>query len=500
MIKLKSLIALLLFTSILFTSCKDDDDDIRTELPSEIDFSQVEVQDFIWQGLNFWYLWKENVPKLDDSKLEDAQVYYDLLSSYDDPEAFFDDLIYEPESVDVFSWIVDDYVALENSFSGITKSTGAKIWYSYEKDINSNVFGYVQYVSADTEAANKNIKRGDIFNTVDGVQITINNYRSLFKDDGTYTLGFADLNGGNPISNGVTKELTPIQLTENPVHIVKTLDIEGTKIGYLMFNGFDAGFELKIDEAFAQLKAEGATKLVLDLRYNRGGYDYITSQVVSSITGQFAGEILKKDNYNPLVQKLYEDNFPDQLVSRFTTKVTNIEGTVLKETLSSLNMTELYVLTSDDTASASEVLISGLDPYIDVHTIGTTTYGKYTGSITLYDSDNFMKSGDNLNTNHTYAMQPIILKYTNINDVSVRGGIIPEIELPEYLSTLGVLGDPSEPLLAKAIEKITGLSAKKGKSLSLKEEKLVELKKIPNLNKFDSEFIITGKFPFLRTK
>lgn len=497
MIRLKSLITFLFISTFLFTSCKDDTDEIRIELPSDIDFSQVEIQDFIWQGLNLWYFWKADVPKLDDSRIEDPQEYFDLLSSFDQPGEFFEDLIYEPENVDVFSWIVDDYVVLLNSFSGISKSTGAIFWFSRLSGSETDLVGYVKYVLPNTEAANKNIKRGDIFNTVDGVQITINNYRDLFNND-TYTLGFADLNGGSPVSNGVSVEVTQSQLTENPVHIVKTLDIEGTKIGYLMYNGFDAGFEIEIDEAFAQLKAEGASELVLDLRYNRGGYDFITSQVVSSITGQFPGEILKKDNYNSFIQQFYEANLPERIVSRFSEKIINKNGDVLRETINSLYMTKIYVLTSDETASASEVLISGLKPYIDVYTIGATTTGKYTGSITLFDSDDFGENGDNLNPNHTYAMQPIILKYTNINDISVQGGILPDTELFERLSTFGKLGDPSEPLLAKAIEKITGLTSKEEKSISSKEDELVELKKIPNLNKFDSELIITTKLPFTR--
>ena len=95
------------------------------------------------------------------------------------------------------------------------------------------------------------------------------------------------------------------------------------------------------------------------------------------------------------------------------------------------------------------------------------TFGKYTGSITLYDSDNLRKDGDNLNTNHKYAMQPIILKYTNKNGETVQGGLVPTVESIEYLSEFGPLGDPSEPLLAETLAYITGveISARSKKGL-----------------------------------
>ena len=215
--------------------------------------------------------------------------------------------------------------------------------------------------------------------------------------------------------------------------------------------------------------------------------------MASSITGQFHGDILKRDVYNNEIQEYFENNNPDVLVDRFTNKVTDIERNVVRSSISSLNLNKLYVLTSSSTASASEVVISGLQAYIDVVAIGTDTFGKYTGSLTIYDSDNFRKDGDNLNPDHKWAMQPIIMKYTNSLGQDVKGGIPSTIQLVDYVSEYGVLGDVDEPLLAKAIETITGAVAK----ISYGEQKdLIELKELPNLNGFENDLIITKKLPF----
>ena len=90
--KFNYLMALFLFINISFISCNDDDE-IREPLPKTIDFSTVQVQDFIWQGLNFWYLWKANVPQLADNKIDDKQVYLNLLNTYQDAFASFESLL-----------------------------------------------------------------------------------------------------------------------------------------------------------------------------------------------------------------------------------------------------------------------------------------------------------------------------------------------------------------------------------------------------------------------
>ena len=99
------------------------------------------------------------------------------------------------------------------------------------------------------------------------------------------------------------------------------------------------------------------------------------------------------------------------------------------------------------------MVINSLDPYIDVVHIGDTTSGKYQASITLYDSDNFGRSG--ANRNHFYAIQPLVLKSLNkVGFTDYDDGLIPDIMLEEDETNAGVLGDSEEPLLKAALDMI----------------------------------------------
>jgi C-terminal processing protease CtpA/Prc len=111
------------------------------------------------------------------------------------------------------------------------------------------------------------------------------------------------------------------------------------------------------------------------------------------------------------------------------------------------------VLTTKSSASASELVINCLKPYINVIQIGDVTTGKNVGSITLYDSPTFAKQ--NVNPNHKYAMQPIVLKIVDKNGFGdYTAGISPTFLLSENLNDLGILGNVNEPLLNAAINQI----------------------------------------------
>ena len=215
-----------------------------------------------------------------------------------------------------------------------------------------------------------------------------------------------------------------------------------------MYNGFYPGYESHLNAAFGQLAAQGVTDLVLDLRYNSGGSIATATRLASMITGQFNGQLFAKEQWNGKLQAYYEDINPAALRDNFTNTIGN------SSSINSLNLNRIYVLTSKSTASASELVINGLAPYIDVIQIGDFTTGKNVGSITLYDSPDFGREGRS--AAHRYAMQPIVLKIVNKDGFGdYLGGLAPTYELPENLSNLGVLGNPSEPLLSTAIGLIT---------------------------------------------
>ena len=140
------------------------------------------------------------------------------------------------------------------------------------------------------------------------------------------------------------------------------------------------------------------------------------------------------------------------------------------KTINSLNLNKVHIIITGSSASASELVINGLNPYIDVRLVGEQTVGKYVASITLYDSDNFGRDG--ANPNHKYAMQPIVLEEVNNLGENDKDGFEPHIPLKEDLANLGVLGEDNEPLLQAAINDILGVSSKPIHTKSMEYESI----------------------------
>ncbi len=405
----------------------------------------LEVNNFIWKGLNSFYLWQNNVTDLADNRFLNSDSYQHFLNSEQNASQFFENLLYQRNVIDKWSWIVEDYIALENSFQGTSLHNGIEFGLLLEKGSTTDVFGYVRYVLPNTDASTKNVKRGMLFNAINGTKLTINNYRTLlFSSNVDYIINLADYNNGNPITNGTSIALTKSEYTENPVFITKTINSGNKKIGYLMYNSFTTNFDDELNAAFLSLKNEGITDLIIDLRYNGGGSVRTAVYLASMITGQFTGELFAKKQWNDKINSV-------NLEEKFTNQIDN---GVVQENINSLSLDRIYFITTNNSASASELVINGLNPYIDVKTVGTKTHGKYVGSITLYDSPNLYNK-ENINPNHTWAMQPIVLEIKNkLGDKSIEG-FIPDVELSEDYNNLGVLGEHSDPLLNRTITYIT---------------------------------------------
>lgn len=433
----KRIFLLLLASTTLLTSCfKDRDDEISSELTEEVAF---EVKDFIYRGLNFFYLYKADTPELANDAFANDDEKNIFLNSFESPEALFD-FLKSPE--DRFSLLTDDYVTLINSLSGITENNGMEYGLIRYPDGSGDVFGYVRYVLPNTDAAAKGLQRGIIFNTVDGQQITDTNFRELFEPT-TYTIGIATFDGETITSTNDTVELTKAPYTENPVFIANTLTVENQPIGYLMYNAFTRDFDPQLNAAFGQFKADGITELIIDLRYNGGGSVSTATDLAGMITGQFQGQVFYTEAWNADRQDDYAE--PGLFDGVLTTG----------EALNSLNLTRVYVITTARTASASELVINGLNPYIDVIQVGTSTTGKFQASFLLFDAPAPEFSFNQANPNHTYAMLPLVFKTLNSNGVTdFTDGLSPDVELGENYANLGVLGDVREPLLEACLAEI----------------------------------------------
>jgi len=467
------LIFLIAFT---LTSCFDDNDDMIHPA------STTEIGDFVWKGMNGYYLYNDNVPDLADDRFVTQGDLNNYISGFSSPQTLFENLVYDRPTTDKFSWIVSDYEALEASFAGVSKKNGMSFGFFVDPDTNSNkAYGYVRYVLPNSNAANNGIIRGMIFNSVNGSQITYDSATNQI-DNGTiavlsqdsYSIDLATYNGVAVNSLGTSVALTKTVLTENPILKSSVLEVNTIKIGYLMYNSFTANYDDELNAVFANFQANGVTQLVLDFRYNPGGSVHSAITLSSLVTGQFAGQVFSTEQWNSKWQSYYQQNDPTQLTNEFVSQTRN------GQVLNSLNLTKVYVITTGRSASASELVINGLNPYIDVVQIGTATTGKFQASVTLYDSSNFGKSG--ANPGHKYAMQPLVLKSLNsVGFTDYFNGFSPgpTMELAEDFSNMGILGNETEPLLALAIADITG-SGKAG--ILINKEKINSIKAIDFVN------------------
>ena len=224
--KTPKIILVTLLLPLLFTSCFEDLDDKP--------ISTLDINEFVYRGLDSYYLYKDSVPNLIEDKANSSN-FSSYLSGFNSPESLFESLIYDRTNTDRFSWITDDYIALEQQFDGITKSNGMEFGLKRYTPGGSNLYGIVRFVLPNTSAEANGLQRGDLFNAVNGTQLTINNWSTLLGQD-NYTLNFAEYNDNGTLATDDdtidattnTVALSKIQYTENPVFKTEILHNSAT--------------------------------------------------------------------------------------------------------------------------------------------------------------------------------------------------------------------------------------------------------------------------------
>jgi C-terminal processing protease CtpA/Prc len=263
----------------------------------------------------------------------------------------------------------------------------------------------------------------------------------------TYSIGLAvyNDNGTNDseddtISNSSeTITLSKSVYYENPIYKTEVFNLDNENVAYLMYNGFIADYESQLNIAFGNLQSQNIQHLVLDLRYNPGGSVKTAATLGSMITGMTSGVFARLQYNDDLQNNNTNYNFSSSLA--------------LGGSINSLNLNKIYVLTTGSSASASEMIINSLSPYIDVIQIGTKTVGKSQASITIYDSPTFQRQG--ASSGHLYALQPLVAISVNKDNLVVpSAGLEPDIEVIESITNYGVLGTIEEPMLAAALNAI----------------------------------------------
>ncbi|MBU2997414.1 peptidase S41 [Cellulophaga baltica] len=492
---------LYLLVLFLFLASCNNDDDLTEEENEEVTVTlDSEVNEFIWKGLNHWYLWQEEQTVLNDDYFASTDDFYTYLNSYNTSEGLFDDLIYQPGVVDDFSWYIEDISEQEDSFNGISTSYGIGFPGSLIRvsEDNEYVVIYVAYVDEGSPADLAGIERGDIISRVDGETMTLTNYAIINKifTEENLSLGFADIVDGEltPIEGEV--ELTATTFTSNPINYFDVLDVSNTKIGYLVYNSFTSTFNGELEDVFTYFNEQSITELVLDLRYNGGG-SVLTSDILASMID--GGATANSDAFASLEynSKRSDQNFTYPFLDEnyIYSKDGDFEGT---EVLTRLNtLSRLYVLTGSGTASASEMIINGLRPYMEVIIVGETTVGKNEGSITVVDAPDgddsvkYTESGSNLNTSHTIGMQPIVFQiYNSLGQSDYTLGFDPDIYVDEYsyTSDIKAFGDTDEALLNAALNDMLGTST--GKASLSKNSNFSRTDKSMKQPKFSAEMYL----------
>lgn len=461
---MKRIYLLSVFTLFLVFSCKSPE--IAEAPPVETVELKNPINDFTWKAMNSWYNWQDNVPNLADSKDDDVNSYHTYLNGFNTPEDLFKSLRYKSSSVDKYSWFIEDYIEQEKRFQGITKTFG---FTTYNKAIevgNDGIILLILKVSKGSTAEQKGIKRGDIIIGLNGQRFTTSNFNTLiedyYKDSVELILG-----KGDGVTEKTKVSITREEVSDPAIHLTKVFDdVNGKKVGYLVYNGFRSSYDKDLNNEFGKLKAAGINELILDLRYNGGGSVLTCGYLASMIYGEgvaekdvFAKTIYNKKHPNegftlPFLSGIFQYNENGKYIQGADIPLNRLTG-----------INKLYVLTTKWTASASEMIINGLRPYMDVITIGQTTSGKNVGSITLYDSPNSdYKDKETANKSHRFAMQPIVFQIYNKEDKSdYASGFTPDIDLDlEYKNWSGILpfGDENEVMLKTALNKIKGVSAK----------------------------------------
>lgn len=448
-----------------FTSCERDNNPNESETD---ELTNEEISEWIYEWMNTIYLWRDEIPQ----GLNPANE--------PNPTTFFRKLIYSEE--DKWSYITDDFEEFYAELSGTPTSMGYSPAFGRISGTDQ-VFIVVEYVIPETPAEEAGLQRGDVIASIDGTELNISNYYDLYSQS-SYS---AELGDYDPETNsiditGETVSLTARVITSKPVIHNEVLEYQGKKIGYLVYVDFLSGisdmFVGELDNEIAKLVSEGIDELIVDLRYNPGGEIKMASYLASSIAPlqlSVFPNVLVSYVYNDYLNQVFLDNGgPESEDLNLYFSGSNFN----------LNLERVYFMTSSGTASASELVITGLDPYIDAVIVGDTTYGKYTGAWVWPDTENPRR--------HNYAMIPIVLKYANSEGVTeFKNGLIPDYPMDDRILGAGQFGSFTDPILAKTLEVITGLNptpdARRGQLYP-------EIEFIPDQRKIEKKSIDPGIF------
>ena len=338
--------------------------------------TSTDENNWIRSWSNELYLWYDEITDVDPASL-DTPEYFEQMKTFETTASGADK--------DKFHFTMPTDEWQDQSQSGISGGYGAKFAILSASPPRQVV---VAYTEPDTPATEANLLRGatilevDGADLIDGSDVNALNAGLFPGDNETHTFLIEEL-------DGTVREVTMTsrQITISPVQNLSALETETGLVGYLSFNDHIAPAEAQLISAVEQLRDDNITDLVLDLRYNGGGFLDIANELAFMIAGPdvATGQVFevmqfndKHPTFNPVTGSRLEPTNFHTATQGFSVS----EGSPLPW----LGLSRVYILTGPSTCSASESIINGLRGIdVEVIQIGGTTCGKPYG---FYPFDN----------------------------------------------------------------------------------------------------------------
>ena len=367
--------------------------------------------------------------------------------------------------------LTDDIDGMINSTGGVSTTYGMDFKLLWLDQSHTRVCMVVTLTYPDSPAGKAGLKRGDVIVRIGGKELTKDNYSVLLYDSFLYAKSCRLTS-----YSGVDYDMTAVEMYEDPVLVRKVFDVGGKKVGYLFFNSFTLASCMDLADAGRYFRSEGIDGLILDMRYNGGGFVVTETALASMLAPEAevrAGSVFETAVYNDILSKEWGDektSFTEQYTYTFN-------GSNYTVDISDANMgiKHLYAILTEDSASASESLLVGLMPYLDVKIFGQQSSGKYCTGI-MYRASNWYKDYDKslddkqkeLGKQYSdkWGIYVMIGRYADKfgNTPCMPDGFKPDFVVEDRPTEPYQLGDEREAMLSAVLSYLRGKTPRPGVS------------------------------------
>jgi carboxyl-terminal processing protease len=334
--------------SVFFISCKKDDS--APPPPDPTPSLADKMKDSVLLYARDIYLWYNNIPQSFNARShDDANEIMEAIRPYSTEPGF-------SKPVDRWSFAVTK-AEWDGVSSGISGDFGMGVFFLTNSDLR------VSYVERESPAGKAGIRRGWRIKAINGsTNISPSNANAIIA--AVYQSNSSSFTFTKPSGGDVNITLNAAGYQEHPIFLDSVYTSGGKKTGYLVFNSFlgdTTEIYNEFSRVFNRFSAAGVSDVVIDLRYNGGGYVSVQNVLANWLVPNAGnGGVMEVQKYND--------------------KYATFNETVKYQKKGSLNLSRLFVIVSQQTASASELLINSLTPYMDVQLVGpSATHGKPVG-------------------------------------------------------------------------------------------------------------------------